>query len=251
MPIVLFAPSRLWRVVRCHWVCPPRRPRSASPTSPRRSASASPTTTAPSGRSTCRRRSAPARAFFDFDNDGRQDLFLVNGTNWPGQPPSTSRSKLYRNAGPGAFVDVTDRAGLSIDLYGMGVAIADFDNDGWQDLLVTAVGQNRLFRNTGKGTFVDVTARAGLGNSHRLQHVGDVVRLRPRRLARPARLQLRALDTGHRRPLQHGRQAEGVTARPRPIAARRRGSSAIAATAPSTTSRRRRDCSTRHPSRWA
>ncbi len=103
-------------------------------------------------------------AFFDFDNDGRQDLFLVNGTNWPGQPPAASHSKLYRNAGRGAFVDVTERAGLSIDLYGMGVAVADFDNDGWQDLLVTAVGQNRLFRNSGKGTFVDVTARAGLAN---------------------------------------------------------------------------------------
>ena len=103
-------------------------------------------------------------AFFDFDNDGRQDLFLVNGTSWPGQPQANSRSRLYRNTGSGSFVDVTERAGLSMDLYGMGVAAADFDNDGWQDLLVTAVGQNRLFRNSGKGTFVDVTARAGLGN---------------------------------------------------------------------------------------
>ena len=103
-------------------------------------------------------------AFFDFDNDGQQDLFLVNGTNWPGQPPAASRSKLYRNAGAGAFIDVTERAGLAADLYGMGAAVADFDNDGWQDLLVTAVGQNRLFRNSGKGTFVDVTARAGLGS---------------------------------------------------------------------------------------
>ena len=103
-------------------------------------------------------------AFFDFDNDGRQDLFLVNGTSWPGQPKAATRSKLFRNTGAGAFVDVTERAGLSMDVYGMGVAAADFDNDGWQDLLVTAVGQNRLFRNTGKGTFVDVTARAGLGN---------------------------------------------------------------------------------------
>ncbi len=76
---------------------------------------------------------------------------------------SANRAKLYRNAGKGAFVDITARAGLSMDLYGMGVAAADFDNDGWQDLLVTAVGQNRLFRNTGAGTFVDVTARAGLG----------------------------------------------------------------------------------------
>ncbi len=103
-------------------------------------------------------------AFLDFDNDGRQDLFLVNGTNWPGQPKASTRSKLYRNTGAGRFVDVTERAGLSMDLYGMGVAAADFDNDGWQDLLLTSVGQNRLFRNTGKGAFVDVTARAGLGN---------------------------------------------------------------------------------------
>jgi enediyne biosynthesis protein E4 len=103
-------------------------------------------------------------AFLDYDNDGRQDLFLVNGTNWPGQPPAGSRSKLLRNIGNGTFKDVTSRTGLAVDVYGMGAAAADFDNDGWQDLLVTAVGQNTLYRNTGKGTFVDVTARAGLGN---------------------------------------------------------------------------------------
>jgi hypothetical protein len=103
-------------------------------------------------------------AFFDYDNDGWQDLFLVNGTHWPGQSGAPTRSRLYRNQGRGVFADATDKAGLAADLYGMGVAAADFDNDGWQDLLVTAVGQNRLFRNTGKGTFVDVTSRAGLGN---------------------------------------------------------------------------------------
>jgi hypothetical protein len=103
-------------------------------------------------------------AFFDFDNDGWQDLFLVNGTSWPGQPTAQTRSRLFRNRGNGAFADVTDKAGLAVDLYGMGAAAADFDNDGWQDLLVTTVGQNRLFRNTGKGTFVDVTAKSGLGN---------------------------------------------------------------------------------------
>ena len=100
-------------------------------------------------------------AFFDYDNDGWQDLFLVNGTHWPGQSGPPTRSRLYRNEGRGVFTDVSDKAGLAADLYGMGVAAADFDNDGWQDLLVTAVGQNRLFRNTGKGAFVDVTARAG------------------------------------------------------------------------------------------
>ena len=102
--------------------------------------------------------------FFDIDNDGRQDLLLVNGTRWPGQPDAATPSRLYRNSGNGVFADVTGRAGIAADLYGMGAAAADFDNDGYQDLLITTVGQNRLYRNSGKGTFVDVTARAGLGN---------------------------------------------------------------------------------------
>jgi hypothetical protein len=101
--------------------------------------------------------------FLDVDNDGRQDLLLVNGASWPGQPKAATPSRLYRNAGKGIFTDVTGRAGIAADLYGMGAAAADFDNDGFQDLLITTVGQNRLYRNTGKGTFVDVTARAGLG----------------------------------------------------------------------------------------
>jgi len=102
-------------------------------------------------------------AFFDYDNDGRQDLLLVNGSAWPGQPPARSFSRLYHNTGDGRFTDVTKAAGLEIELYGMGVAAADFDNDGWQDVLITAVGQNRLFRNTGKDTFTEVTDAAGLG----------------------------------------------------------------------------------------
>jgi hypothetical protein len=102
-------------------------------------------------------------AFLDFNNDGRQDILLVNGSAWPGQPPARSFSRLYRNDGGGRFTDATKAAGLQIELYGMGVAAADFDNDGWQDVLVTAVGQNRLFRNTGQGAFVDVTDAAALG----------------------------------------------------------------------------------------
>jgi enediyne biosynthesis protein E4 len=103
-------------------------------------------------------------AFLDYDNDGRQDILLVNGTSWPGQAAGApSYSRLYRNEGDGSFRDVTAAAGLRIELYGMGVAVADYDNDGWQDVFITAVGQNRLLRNTGKGTFVDVTGKSGLG----------------------------------------------------------------------------------------
>src|SRR5215213_6039893 len=82
-------------------------------------------------------------AVLDYNNDGRQDLLLVNGSAWPGQPPARSFSRLYRNEGGGRFTDVTKAAGLDIELYGMGVAAADFDNDGAQDILITAVGQNR------------------------------------------------------------------------------------------------------------
>jgi hypothetical protein len=102
-------------------------------------------------------------AFFDYDNDGRQDVLLVNGTSWPGQKPAGATSRLYRNVG-GTFADVTKSSGLEVELYGMGAAAGDYDNDGWPDVLITAVGQNRLFRNTGKGGFVDVTAKSGFGN---------------------------------------------------------------------------------------
>src|SRR4051794_7926955 len=103
-------------------------------------------------------------AFLDYDNDGRQDVLLVNGTSWPGQAGSKpTPSRLYRNEGSGRFTDVTRAAGLEADLYGMGAAAADYDNDGWEDVFITAVGQSHLFRNSGKGGFVDVTANAGLG----------------------------------------------------------------------------------------
>jgi len=102
-------------------------------------------------------------AFLDYDADGWQDILLVNGMDWPGQTKQRSTLSLYRNNRNGTFTDVTRAAGLDVDMYGMGVAVGDWNNDGFPDLLVTCVGQNRLFRNTGKGTFVDVTQASGLG----------------------------------------------------------------------------------------
>lgn len=106
-------------------------------------------------------------AFLDYDGDGWQDILLINGTDWPGHPrehksePNTL--KLYRNNHNGTFSDVTHNAGLDVEMYGMGVAVGDYNNDGYPDILITCVGQNRLFKNTGKGTFVDVTKASGLG----------------------------------------------------------------------------------------
>jgi len=105
----------------------------------------------------------PGCAFFDYDGDGWLDILLVNGSDWPGHSKTRSNLALYRNNRNGTFTDVTERAGLAVPIYGMGVAIADYDNDGFADILITAVGQNRLFHNTGKGTFIDVTQKAGLG----------------------------------------------------------------------------------------
>jgi hypothetical protein len=102
-------------------------------------------------------------AFIDYDADGWQDIVLVNGMDWPGHKRQRSALALYRNNRNGTFTDVTRAAGLDVELYGMGVAVGDFNNDGFPDLLITCVGQNRLFRNTGKGTFVDVTRASGLG----------------------------------------------------------------------------------------
>jgi hypothetical protein len=102
-------------------------------------------------------------AFLDYDRDGWQDILLINGMDWPSHKQRRSTLRLYHNNGNGTFTDVTSRAGLDVEMYGMGVAVGDYDNDGFPDILVTCVGQNRLFRNTGKGTFTDVTSASGLG----------------------------------------------------------------------------------------
>jgi len=104
----------------------------------------------------------PGVAFIDYDNDGWPDIFLVNGMDWPGHASKHSTPKLYHNNHDGTFTDVTHKAGLDVEMYGMGVAVSDYDNDGYDDLFVTAVGQNHLFHNNGNGTFTDVTKKAGL-----------------------------------------------------------------------------------------
>ena len=100
-------------------------------------------------------------AFFDYDNDSDQDLLLLNSTWFPGHEQDTiPMTALYRNDGAGQFTDVTLETGLGIDSYGMGVAAGDFDNDGWTDLYLTALGENYLLRNE-QGHFNDVTAASG------------------------------------------------------------------------------------------
>jgi hypothetical protein len=101
-------------------------------------------------------------AFLDYDADGWQDILLVNGMDWAGHKRQRSTLRLYRNNRNGTFSDVTRSAGLDVELYGMGVAVGDWNNDGFPDLFISCVGQNRLFRNTGKGAFLDVTRTSGL-----------------------------------------------------------------------------------------
>ena len=103
-------------------------------------------------------------AFLDFDGDGWQDVLLVNSKNWPGRPGPRALPALYHNNRDGTFTDVTKGSGLDVESYGMGVAAADYDNDGRVDVYLTALGGNRLFRNLGDGRFADVTAKAGVRN---------------------------------------------------------------------------------------
>ena len=101
-------------------------------------------------------------AFIDYDNDGWPDILLVNSEDWPGHQHAESTLKLYHNNHDGTFTDVTQKAGLAVSMYGMGVAVGDYDNDGFDDIFISALGQSHLFHNNGNGTFTDVTKAAGL-----------------------------------------------------------------------------------------
>jgi hypothetical protein len=113
-------------------------------------------------------------ALFDYDNDGRLDIYLVNGApladptakgTTPQKTGAEYWSRLYHQNADGTFEDVTQKAGLEGSGYGMGVAVADYDNDGFEDLYVTAYGGNKLYHNNGDGTFTDVTQNAGVAGS--------------------------------------------------------------------------------------
>ena len=104
-------------------------------------------------------------AFIDYDNDGRPDILLIDGKDFPGHVRKHTTLKLYHNNGDGTFTDVTARSGLGIEMYGMGVAVGDYDNDGWDDVYVTGLGEAHLFHNEHNGTFRDVTKSAGVNNT--------------------------------------------------------------------------------------
>ncbi len=217
-------PRRLHRLIRV----------STSPTSPRRPASASGTTTAPSARSTCPRRSAPASPFLDFDNDGWQDLFFVNSMNWPGHPGPASLPALYRNNHNGTFTDVTRQAGL---------AIADVRPRRHGRRLRQRRRRRHLrhlpraeppVQQSRRREFADVTARAGVGDpgfstsAAWFDYDNDGT-------ARSLRRQLRAMDDRHRPDVHARRPDANPIARPSRTRARARRSIATRETARSRT----------------
>ncbi|MCG9128225.1 CRTAC1 family protein [Candidatus Poribacteria bacterium] len=104
--------------------------------------------------------------FFDYDNDGDLDIYLINGAIQTDNPPEKPHNVLYRNEGNGTFTDTTEVAGVGSTAYGTGATVGDYDNDGDLDLFVTNFGDDQLYRNNGDGTFTDITGQIGVGNPH-------------------------------------------------------------------------------------
>ncbi len=131
-------------------------------------------------------------AFFDADGDGWLDILLVNSKDWT---PRGRRSlpALYRNNGNGTFTDVTAGSGLDVEMYGLGVAVGDYDNDGRDDVYITALEGDRLFHNDGGGQ-VPRRDHGGGDQQRQLRHQRRLARLRQRRQARPLRRQLRPVE---------------------------------------------------------
>ena len=129
--------------------------------------------------------------FFDFDEDGWIDIFIVDGGSVADpKVAATARHRLYRNRGNGTFEDVTAQSGIRHREYGMGACAGDYDNDGLVDLYVTNFGPNTLYRNMGHGRFTEVPNAGGAGDGA-VEHELRVHRRRSRRLSRPLRHQLR------------------------------------------------------------
>ena len=103
-------------------------------------------------------------AFLDYDGDGHEDLLFVQSADWPEKHRRRTTQVLYRNKGDGTFEDTTQKAGLAVEMYAIGVAAGDYDNDGHVDLFINALGPDRLFHNRGDGTFEDVTQKAGVSD---------------------------------------------------------------------------------------